>query len=121
MAISNKLLGAAVSVLSLACTAVYADSAPVIAPPSSLVRFNDLNLDQLRDVARLYSRISSAADRLCGTRSFAALYNKNAEYQSCYSDAVAHAVAQIDRPSVTDYFQQLSSNSPSQKLTIAQK
>ena len=57
-----------------------------------LVRFNDLNLDQPRDVARL-DRVSSAADKVCGTRSFAAHYNKMAEYEICYKDTVASAVA----------------------------
>jgi len=120
MAIAHKLLGAAVSVLSLACSAAYADSAALIGPHSQVVHFSDLNLDQPRDVARLFNRISLAADRVCGPRSLAGRYNKSADYESCYSDTVARVVAHIDRPSVTAYFQQRSSDRASRKL-IAQQ
>jgi UrcA family protein len=126
MTIAHKLLGAAVSVLSLACAAAYADSRPYaettlrIGSHSELVRFNDLNLDQARDVARLHSRITLAADRVCGPRSFAGYYNKTADYEICYNDAIARAVAHIDRPSVTAYFQQRSSDLALRKLTAQQ-
>ena len=122
MAIAHKLLGAALSVLSLSCAAAYADSTPSaettlsFGSHSEVVRFNDLNLDQPRDVARLFNRVSSAADKVCGTRSFAGHYNKTADYESCYSDTIAHTVARIDRPSVTAYFQQRSSDWAPRKL-----
>src|SRR5277367_4436591 len=120
MAIAHNLLGAAVSALSLACAAAYADTPPLIGSPSQQVRVDDLNLDQPRDVARLFNRVSSAADKVCGTRSFAVHYNKIAEYEICYKDTVASAVAHIDLPSVTSYFHQRSSDWASLKL-IAQQ
>ena len=120
MAIARNLLGAAVSVLSLACAAAYADTPSVIGSNLELVRYSDLNLDQPRDVARLYNRVNSAADKVCGTRSFAAHYNKLADFDICYKDTVASAVAHIDRPSVTAYFQQRSSELALRKL-IAQQ
>jgi UrcA family protein len=120
MAIAHKLVGAAVWVLSLTWAAAYADTTPPIRSHSLLVRFRDLNLDQQRDLARLFERVSSAADKVCGPRSFAGSYNKTADYESCYSDTIARAVADIDRPSVTAYFQQRSSEWASQKL-IAQQ
>jgi UrcA family protein len=126
MPIAHKLLGAAVSILSLTCAAAYADTTPyaetmlVIGSHSQVVRFNDLNLDQLRDLARLFNRVSSAADGVCGPRSFAGHYNKTADYEICYSDAIARAVSHIDRPSVTAYFQQRNSGWASRKL-IAQQ
>jgi UrcA family protein len=123
MAIAHKSLGAAVAVLSLACAAAYADSAPntdAIGSHARVVRFNDLNLDQPRDLVRLFNRVSSAADRVCGSRSFAGSYNKTADYESCYSDAIARAVAHIDRPSVTAYFRQRSPDWVSRNL-IAQQ
>ena len=119
MAIARNLLGAAVAVLSLACAAAYADTAP-IGSRLELVRFNDLNLDQPRDVARLFDRVSSAADKVCGTRSFAGHYNKMADYEICYRDTVASTVAHIGHPSVTAYFQQRSSDLAERKL-IAQQ
>jgi UrcA family protein len=117
---THHLLGAAVSALSLACAAAYADSPPLIGTPLQLVRFNDLNLEQPSDVARLFIRVSSAADKVCGTRSFADHYNKAADFEICYRDTVASAVAHIDRPSVTAYFQQRSSGWASRKLVAQQ-
>ena len=119
MAIAHNLLGAAVSALSLACAAAYAD-APPIGSPSQLVRFDDLNLAQPRDVAQLFNRVSSAADKVCGTRSFASHYNKIADYEICYKDTVASALAHIGRPSVTSYFQQRSSDLALRKLVAQQ-
>ncbi len=120
MAIAHKLLGAAVSVLSLACAVAHADTPPLIGSHLELVRYSDLNLDQPRDVARLYDRVSSAADKVCGTRSFASHYKKIADYEICFKETVASAVAHIDRPSVTSYFEQRSSDWASRKL-IAQQ
>src|SRR5271154_2823491 len=93
MATPPNLLRGAVSVLSLSCAAAYADTPPLIGSPLELVRFNDLNLDQPRDVARLLNRVGSAADKVCGTRSFASHYNKMADYEICYRETVARAVA----------------------------
>lgn len=120
MAIAHNLLGAAVSVLSLACATAYADTPPPIGSHPELVRYDDLNLDQPRDVARLYDRVSSAADKVCGTRSFASHYKKIADYEICYKETVASAVSHINRPSVTSYFQQRSADWTSRKL-IAQQ
>jgi UrcA family protein len=120
MVTAHKLLGATVFVLALASAAAYADTRPPIAAHSQLVRFNDLDLGQPRDVARLFNRVSSAADRVCGPRSFAGLYNKTADYENCYSDTIARTIALIDRPSVTIYFQQRSSDWASRRLTAQQ-
>jgi UrcA family protein len=120
MTIARSFLGAAVSVLALAGTAAYADTTPVNHSQPHVVRYKDLDLDQPRDVARLFNRISTAADGVCGPRSFGG-YPKTADYKSCYSDAIARAVAHIDRPLVTAYFQQHGSDSASGRLTIAQQ
>jgi UrcA family protein len=126
MPIAHKLLGAAVSILSLTCATAFADSTPaadstlVIGSHSQIVRFHDLNLDQPRDLARLYNRVSSAADGVCGPRSFAGYYNKTADYEICYTDTMARAVAYIDRPTVTAYFQQRSSGWSARKLIAKQ-
>jgi UrcA family protein len=120
MAIAHNLLGAAVSALSLACAVANADTPQLVGPTLQLVRFNDLNLDQPRDVARLFRRIGSAAERVCGTSSFAGHYNKTAAYELCYKDTVASAVAHIDKPSVTGFFQQRSSDGAARKI-VAQR
>jgi UrcA family protein len=120
MTISNNLYRAAIWTLTLACAAANADTLPLIGSPVELVRFNDLNLDQPRDVSKLLKRVGAAADRVCGTHSFAARYNRNADYDICYRDTVASVVAHIDRPSVTVFFQQRRPDWASRKL-IAQQ
>jgi UrcA family protein len=126
MPIAHKFLGAAVSILSLTCAAAHADSTAnadttlLMGPHAQVVRFHDLNLEQPRDLARLFNRVSAAADGVCGPRSFAGLYNKTADYESCYSDAVARAVAHIDRPSVTQYFQQRTASVATRRILAQQ-
>jgi UrcA family protein len=115
MAIGKLLTGVAVSVFSLASAAAFADS-----PRSSTVHFRDLNLDRPQDVARLYSRISIAADRVCGPRSLTGSYYKSADYTSCYADAIAQAVANVDHASVTGYYRQRWAE-PLSKVTIARQ
>jgi UrcA family protein len=118
MTIKTKLLTAAtLSVLSFACA--YADSS--VATHSSIVHYNDLNLNQTRDVAKLYKRITVAANRVCGPRSLTGSNYKTADYQSCYTDAVAQAVAQIDHPSVTNYYRERGGEAVALKATIAQQ
>lgn len=121
MAIIGKLLtGAAVSVISLACAGAYANSPPVESH-SSTVHFQDLNLNRQHDVAKLYNRITVAADRVCGPRSLTGSHYKTADYQSCYADAVAQAVAHVDRAAVTSYYRQRWADPISPKASIAQQ
>jgi UrcA family protein len=120
MAIAGNILGTAVFALSLVCGVAAAGTAAPIGATVEIVRFNDLNLDQPRDVTRLLNRIKSAADRACGTRSFAVHYNRNADYEICYRETLASVVAHVNRPSVALYLQQHSSDGASLNL-IAQQ
>jgi UrcA family protein len=107
MNITGKLLrGAALSVVSFACVAAYAESPPVEFQHSSTVRFSDLNLNRPQDVARLYNRITLVADKVCGPRTLTGAYAKSADYASCFGDAVAQAVAHVDQPTLTAYYRQ---------------
>ena len=53
------------------------------------VSYHDLDLNRQQDVARLYMRIATSADQLCGPRSLTGIHYKWAEYTSCYNDTVA--------------------------------
>ena len=107
MAIATNLLrGAALSAISLVCATAYADPSPPPAEHSLVVHYQGFNLDQPRDVTRLYSRITVAADRVCGPRSLTGSHYKTADYQACFSEAVAQAVDSVDRPSLTAYYRQ---------------
>jgi len=121
MAITGRLLtGAALSVISLACAVAYAD-APAVETHSALVHYRNLDLNRPHDVAKLYKRITVAADRVCGQRSLTGSNYKTADYESCYADAVAQAVAHVDEPSVTNYYRERWAGSVSPKATIAQQ
>jgi UrcA family protein len=110
MSFTSKLVaGAAASVMSLACAGSYADTgAPIEFNHSMVVRYTDLDLSHSRDVARLYARISLAADKLCGPRSLTGAHAKSAIYTSCYADAVGQAVADVNHPALTTYYLQRS-------------
>jgi UrcA family protein len=93
------------SFTSLAGATAYADTSPV-ETHSLVVHLAHLNLDRTQDVAKLYKRISVAADRVCGPSTLTGSFYKTADYESCYTDAVAQAIARIDQPSVTGYYRQ---------------
>jgi UrcA family protein len=114
------LIGTVVSFMSLAGATAYADTSPV-ETHSLVVHLAGLNLDRTRDVAKLYKRISVAADRACGPSTLTGSFYKTADYESCYTDAVAQAVAHIDQPSVTGYYRQRLAELISQKDAIAKQ
>ena len=114
------LIGAAVSFTSLAGATAYADTSPV-ETHSLVVHLAHLNLDRTQDVAKLYKRISVAADRACGPSTLTGSFYKTADYESCYTEAVAQAVARIDQPSVTGYYRQRLAESTLHRLTIAKE
>lgn len=116
------LKATAVSALGIACAAAYADSPPSVGfQRSSLVQYSDLNLNQQQDVARLYARITTAADRLCGPRSLTGIHYKWAEYASCFNDTVAQAVIKVDHPSLSVYFRQHAPESVALDNSIARR
>jgi UrcA family protein len=118
MSITAKLLRwISVSVLSLGCAAAYAD---VQFEHSSLVRFADLNLQKPGDVAKLYGRIATAADKLCGPRSLTGAYAKSATYASCYADTVAQAVARVNQAPLTTYYERRMHPS-SREISVARE
>jgi UrcA family protein len=121
MAIAGKLLvGAAMSVISLACVTAYADSSP-IEMHSSIVHVKNLDLNRPHDVAKLYKRITVAADRVCSPRSLTGSFYMTTDYESCYTDAVAQAVARVDEPAVTKYYRERWVGPVSRKATIARQ
>jgi UrcA family protein len=98
------LAGAAVVALCTVCPVLHADEG---APsPSAKVSFQDLDLQRTRDVARLYERLSAAADSVCGPRAFDIFYQTLPQYQACVDDAVQKAIAHINRPALTAYLRQ---------------
>jgi UrcA family protein len=115
----NVLMGTAVCVISLVGAVALAEVPPAGFDHSSTVRFVDLDLNRPHDVAKLYSRITLAADKVCGRRSLMGSYSKRADYQSCYEDTVAQTVAQIHQPSLSAYYRQ-QTRAVSGEIALAQ-
>lgn len=64
------------------------------------VNYADLDLGSEAGAATLYRRIETAARTACGSRSLLPLYLR-AEDVACVRDAVASAVARVDRETLT--------------------
>lgn len=118
MAIAAKLMsGIALTAVSLVGAAAYADPSP-LETRSLGVHYQGFNLDRPQDVARLYNRITVAADRVCGPRTLTGSHYKTADYEACYDDAVARAVGDVHQPSLTAYYRQ---RWPEPRSVIAQQ
>jgi UrcA family protein len=98
---------AAVLLLAAAwqCNAMAA-SAPPLAPdvPQSTVHFYDLNLDRPADVAKLYHRIQSAAELVCGEPQLTGSRVIQPSWRRCVAQAVGRAIVTLDRPTLTAYY-----------------
>lgn len=73
---------------------------------SVTVRYADLNLAGPEDAAKLYRRIRSAADLLCGPRLSPGTLWESPSYRSCFNAAVEEGVAQVHRPALTALHEQ---------------
>ncbi len=72
--------------------------------PTETVKFQDLNVDSPAGVAMLFQRIHSAAKRVCnvdGDRDLA----RAQQATTCASEAEARAVALVNSPPLTAYYQ----------------
>ena len=81
---------------------------------SETVKFQDLNTDTPAGVQALYARIHSAATRVCSEFETDALQQIAA--RACARKAEARAVAQVNLPQLTAYFQ-MKTGAPVQQLT----
>ena len=91
----------AVTTFTLAgCAIAQADD--VAASNTAVVRYSDLDLNNARGAAALYQRIRSAAHDVCH-----GLEGRSLEFQegyaACVRQAIANALTDVDRTSVTAY------------------
>jgi UrcA family protein len=120
--LNRILISAALALLVLGAEgALFAAGAAADEVRSLNVRYADLNLDRPADVARLYQRIRLAAEDVCGPRLLTGSHLPAAGYQRCFADAVAQAVARVDRPALSAYHQQRLGPAPQRDATIAQR
>ena len=95
--------------LCLAATAVataYAEPEPNFGmQDSTVVSARKVNFNRPDEVAALYRHITYAADRVCGPHAVPGFHFDSPRYVRCYDKAVDAAVASLDRPALTAYYQ----------------
>ena len=84
----------------------YAEPDPIsYMQESTAVSVKSVNFNRPNEVAGLYRRIAYAADRVCGPHSVPGFHFDSPKFTRCYDKAVDHAVATVDRPELTAYYQ----------------
>jgi UrcA family protein len=121
--ITQSLISAALAVLVNALVAVSLAGTPGTSPnqQSVTVHYNDLSLDRPADVARLYRRISYAADNACGPRELTGSHMELTGYRTCFDAAVSHAVASVASPELSAYYRAQLAASHTHATTLAQR
>src|SRR5262245_21233187 len=84
------------------CTSLVAYSASA-APKekAQTVSYADLDLSKPAGAQTLYKRIKAAARQVCGPSDQYTFVTPARAFRECYAKAIADAVAQVDRPSLT--------------------
>jgi UrcA family protein len=100
---NEKLQRAGIAVAAALSTVLLAHT--VSAAPNDTVQirvtYSDLDLSTAAGAQTLYRRIKGAAYQACKSHGrFSTLMSRTA-WRRCYDGAVADAVAQVDRPSLT--------------------
>jgi len=75
-----------------------------VEPPTKIVHFADLNLNDRQGVEVLYRRIHGAARDVCGPPERAGSRIPSSAWQACMANAVKTAVQGVDRPMLTAYY-----------------
>jgi UrcA family protein len=113
---SNKKLaraGITAAVALYTTLFTYGASAEQISVRSLTVSFADLDLSRAAGAQALYKRIKFAARRVCGSQGNYASLAAQSAWRKCYDTAVANAVAEVDRPSLTALYKQKSDRAAS--------
>ncbi len=77
-----------------------AQAAEVPRYDKTIVAFGDLNLDSQQGTKALYARLRNGAESVCSSFEGRDLFFKRL-WQTCFDQAVAAAVVQVNRPSLT--------------------
>jgi UrcA family protein len=98
---AQLLTRAGIAALALStCLVAYSASAqPKV--KAQTVSFADLDLSKAAGAQTLYKRIKAAARNVCGPADNYTYVTPSKQFRQCYEKAIADAVAQIDRPSLT--------------------
>jgi UrcA family protein len=107
---NKKLARAGITAAAAFCTCLFTYGASAEQPPtvSVTVSYTDLDLSKAAGAQTLYKRIKAAARQVCGSID-GYTYLKSQSWRQCYQSAIAEAVTQVDRPSLSALHQQQSS------------
>jgi len=98
---SKRLTRAGLAAFAV-CTSLIAYSASAEQKvKTQSVTYADLDLSKPAGIQTLYKRIKSAARHVCGPVDQYTFVTPAASFRACFDQAVADAVAKIDRPSLT--------------------
>ena len=86
--------------------------------PNYVVRFPDLDLNKIEGAAALYSRLGHAARVVCAPLQNADIERKT-KYRMCLQQAVANAVADINRPLVLQYHESRTKSDKASPVQLA--
>jgi UrcA family protein len=104
MSLKAKTVLCSVGISLMASAALYAANTTLNEPQHSVhVRYTDLNLNRAADVARLYRRLSIAAQSVCGPRDFGG--HKTPGYDSCVAGTIKQAVVAVDSAALSAFYE----------------
>jgi len=98
----------ALPALFMGGSAIAADI--TVTPPQATVRFADLNLNNTRDVATLYTRIRNAATAVCQSAEGPASVSRMfwTSWNKCYHQGIADAVRAVHNDKLSAYHEKRS-------------
>ena len=95
------MLGFSFTGTSQIATAAYAG--PALDRPQVVVHFADLDLSRSQGAAVLYRRLKAAAETVCAPLDDREL-GRHLRFKACAQSALSRAVAEVDRPALTEYY-----------------
>ena len=106
----SSVAAAAVRILALAVLipgTVFAGGPDFQGEQKSVaVRYSDLDLARPGGAAKLYRRIRTAADQVCGPRTLTGSIAESPSYRKCVDAAVEQAVAGVNQRALTAWYGQ---------------
>jgi UrcA family protein len=93
-----------ITVFALTLGFQSADAAPPEDVPSIVVHFTDLDVSRAEGATALYRRLKVAAETVCAPledRDVA----RQMKFRACVQRAISTAVAQVDQPALTRYYE----------------
>jgi UrcA family protein len=96
---SYPRIAIALTAFTFACSLPIAAADPS-APPSLVVKYDDLDLSTEKDAKTLYARLRMAARQACAAHDGRDL-RRRALWRQCYDDALSGAVVKVNRDTVS--------------------